>query len=446
MSKLESTQISLKELLAEDGIGECLIQLKALLPANSAKHNEVLAMTTRLNKLNRDVLKNEITQDVYDVEYAQMINLVILFIDELTETDFEAETAETKSKQGSILYQIPATMTLNEESECRIRLAFEESVIIENIRITADTELKSIRVSEIMEVDIIDPASKPNFEIRPMVSKRMFLDKDDFAEWIFFVKPLNSGEHELWLKVSVLEERMGEIVQRDLVMKEEVKILALAPANPPAIVEKVAAYSLQSGGLNQLDVEEDTPRRHRPKIVIGDKSTTEEGTPKKIRIKSNPVLFENVIDPSNFEEGPSPATPSSRPNFIRIISYGMTGLILVLVGSMFVFNFYMDPKTHRDKPVPGPEIDFAKEQLLFQEAIQDTTGQLLAYYMVQYPSGTFVDSAFVVLNSIDADTPLLDSTFLARLQIHLLAKDTARIRNLVDKQLLLLDSIPPKME
>ncbi|MCB0643184.1 MAG: hypothetical protein KDC44_16160, partial [Phaeodactylibacter sp.] len=283
MIDLESIRSALKELLVEDGIGECLLSLKAQLPAGSPKINEILSIETRLNKLNRDVLKNEITQEAYDVEYAQMIQLVLLMVDELQADDFEEQAPGRKSKQGSILYQIPEIMTLDEESECRIRLAFQETAILDNIRITKDTELKSIRVSEIMEVEIIDPAKSPNFEIRPMVSKRMFLDKDDYAEWIFFVKPLKIGQHELWLKVSVLEERLDELVQRDLVMKEMIEILAVPAAGPVLVAEKLAQYSLHSGqAAVQIPPQEPTPaiplfdpeeitRGDRPRIVIAEK-------------------------------------------------------------------------------------------------------------------------------------------------------------------------------
>ena len=48
--------------------------------------------------------------------------------------------------------------------------------------------------------------SKTNFSIRLISTKEQLIIDNDFTEWLFFVKPLNIGNHTLILKVSIIQE------------------------------------------------------------------------------------------------------------------------------------------------------------------------------------------------------------------------------------------------
>jgi len=122
-------------------------------------------------------------------------------------------------------------------------------VIIQNIDLV-DVELKSIRVSEVMEVALIDPNATPAFSIRQINSAEQFLEKGDYTEWVFFVKPLRTGELPLALRVSVVEVVNGKDRKKEIVLEEIVEVLAEAENaadDEAAAGFKNAGYSVSYG-------------------------------------------------------------------------------------------------------------------------------------------------------------------------------------------------------
>jgi hypothetical protein len=109
---------------------------------------------------------------------------------------------------------------------------------------TDDTVIKSIRIAEVMEVELQDRNEEPAFEITTLNSKEQFVDEDYYSEWIFYVKPIRGGEHQLTLVVSVLEEVRGKERRRDVILEEVVTIVADAPVLD--IVYKPTGYATNS--------------------------------------------------------------------------------------------------------------------------------------------------------------------------------------------------------
>ena len=59
------------------------------------------------------------------------------------------------------------------------------------------------------------------------------MEKEEYTEWLFFVKPLREGQFPLLLRVSVVE-KVGEKERvRDIVLEESVVIVA-EPVDEPA--------------------------------------------------------------------------------------------------------------------------------------------------------------------------------------------------------------------
>lgn len=129
-------------------------------------------------------------------------------------------------KQGRLLYQIPDEMEVLEETRCRVRIAFDEKLLLEGIELSPGTELRDIRVSEVMEVQLIDPAEEAAFAIRTFNRSEQFVEKASYTEWIFFVKPLREGKFPLLLRVTVIEQVGNKERARDIVLEEEVNIVA----------------------------------------------------------------------------------------------------------------------------------------------------------------------------------------------------------------------------
>jgi len=223
---LEELKNQLKNLVSK-GIGVAIQDLKHYLPSNSSKYNEVIQLEGQLNLANFNQRNGTVTYSDLQVTYNQIRWNLTTLVDSLKPSDFEVVTTADrtlKSKHGSILYQIPGMMELNKEKRCIVRLAFKEEYLLENIELTSDTEIESIRIAGVMEVELLDPNVQAAFAIRTLNSPDQFIDEDDYTEWIFMVKPLLEGIYPLILKVAVIEMKQGKERRREIVLEEMVTI------------------------------------------------------------------------------------------------------------------------------------------------------------------------------------------------------------------------------
>ena len=178
-AELTELQRSLREILPDpdQGVFAVLAALKKALPEQTEKYNAVFQLETRLNALNKDRIRGILSQEDLDRAYNRITADVLDLIDALRLQDFDAKTAESsvEDKAGSILYRIPHTMEVEESYKCVVRLAFDLDTVIQNIELTKDTVVKDVRVSEVMEVELLDPNATPCFEIRRLNSVEKFL-------------------------------------------------------------------------------------------------------------------------------------------------------------------------------------------------------------------------------------------------------------------------------
>lgn len=228
MTNLDDKILYLKNLLPEDGIVEVLERLKLMLAKNKQRINEIIQIETQLSKLNNDYRFQFITKEAYNSQYAILTKTVIDYLDELTLEDFDTQntTSNNKANSGKLLHKIPDTMQFQKRTKCIVRLAHLEAALLENYTMTEDTVIQSIRISEVMEVDLQDRNEEKAFEITTPNNKEQFLDEGYYTEWIYYVKPIKKGKHELTLVISVLEEIRGKERRRDVVLEEAVTIIA----------------------------------------------------------------------------------------------------------------------------------------------------------------------------------------------------------------------------
>ena len=223
---INELKLEVKNILVEEGLGPALKRMKGALPENSKAYNEIILLEADLKDANLKMVRGSISQDDLDVKYNQLRERFLALVEGLEPGDLEPPSSDKKSKHGSLLYQIPRKMEIEKETRCRVRIAYDEAALIENIELTADTRIKDVRIAEVMEVELIDPAETPAFSIRTFNRQEQFIEKDEYTEWIFFVKPLREGQFPLMLRVSVIE-KIGEKERvRDIVMEETVVIVA----------------------------------------------------------------------------------------------------------------------------------------------------------------------------------------------------------------------------
>ena len=83
-----------------------------------------------------------------------------------------------------------------------------------------------MRISEAMEVELLDPRRGEHFEVYSFSEKEQFIERDAFTEWRFYVTPKREGRHPLLLKVTVLEQVKGRERKKEIVLEELVVIVA----------------------------------------------------------------------------------------------------------------------------------------------------------------------------------------------------------------------------
>lgn len=223
---LHQLKSSLRHLIPES-IGDTFAEIKKHLPEFSAKYSALLLLESRLNEANLQRIEGTISEDDLQLRYNQIRADLLFFINALEVNDFEMPLAGTPAaKTGSLLYKIPSQMTLQKETKCVVRLAFEKESIIRNIELDSDVEIKSVRVAEVMQVELIDPTEPHPFAIRTISDEEQFIEKGDYSEWCFYVKPILEGTFPLVLKISVIEIVLGKERLRNLTYEENIQITA----------------------------------------------------------------------------------------------------------------------------------------------------------------------------------------------------------------------------
>lgn len=265
MKPLQEVRSDLRELVPV-GIADAIKALKDLLPKGSEKYQQVLAFEGRLNETNKNRLFGVISDEQLQLEYNRLRKGILDLINEIDQEDFAQPPASTtpgrKIKYGNILYRIPSTMPLGKEVKCIVRIALNKEIIVQNIDFDEHVQLREARVSDIMQVELLDPAEFPAFKIRSISTPEQFIEENEFTEWLFYILPQRAGVFPLLLKVSVIELILGQERKREIVLEEQVQIVtARAVENEPEIF-KPAGYTLsfsaeESGQPNE-------PERARP--------------------------------------------------------------------------------------------------------------------------------------------------------------------------------------
>lgn len=233
---LPALRDELREILTDD-LAAALHALKELLPENSDKHGLALALRARLNDANRERFRNTLSPDEYlrrvDTIRAECFDL----IRDLEEADFEVQSNAASAKgraarQGSVLYRVPHRMPLRKPAVCTVRVALDEDAILEDIVLDEDVRLRQrVEVSDMMKAELLDPEGDI-FAIRPLSEAEQLVRDTGYTQWLFSVTPRVEGQHQLLVKVSMMEfnAKLDKYVPREVSILETVTIVTEAPA------------------------------------------------------------------------------------------------------------------------------------------------------------------------------------------------------------------------
>lgn len=178
------------------------------------------------NAFNDFTMKGILPRDDYDRTVAQ-INYAMLEMLEKLEKSAIISSGGTKNKNsGRLLHNIPGIMPVGKESRCIVRIAYDDEMLLRDLKTDANTTIQSVRIAEVMGVELVDFNETPAFNIRTITEEEQFISSDDYTQWLFMVKALREGKYPLTLKVTVIEEVNGKERKRDIVLEKEIFIIS----------------------------------------------------------------------------------------------------------------------------------------------------------------------------------------------------------------------------
>ncbi len=400
-----------RELLT-DSIAKALVAMEEHLPPGSSKHNILIALRARLNEANQGRMMGTVSNEDMQLEYNRIRLDLLTLIDGLAEDDFRPPPlgqADGGPQRGVLLHKIPAKMQVGKEEECIIRLAYERAVIARDLELDENVELKEISISKVMHAELIDPSEEPAFAIRTFSDAEQFLQKGEYTQWKYFVKPLREGTFSLLLKVSVVEVVEGKERRRNLSWEEQVQIVTEAAAVEPA--------AFKASGISfAYRPEPAAPLAPQPAggAVKPEKPIQTTGG------DSRGLDFDEIrkIYEPQMPAAPQPSAPSPgrrRAMNIRRLSIAATVLIVIGVALAQLQLFTTESRSPEESVNPGP-VDVDKgaptdtleapeglidkypdngqaEEALWELARKAGERQYYEKYLQQYPEGKYAEEA-----------------------------------------------------
>jgi hypothetical protein len=93
-----------------------------------------------------------------------------------------ASSSKPNSKYGKVLYHIPELMQIQEWTRCIVRLAWDDLLLMENLKLPAEEQvIDDIRLGEVMQVSIEEGRDGDAFEIKSLSSTEQVILVDDYT-------------------------------------------------------------------------------------------------------------------------------------------------------------------------------------------------------------------------------------------------------------------------
>ena len=238
MTKLEFIQ-SIRQFIADGKTEDALHLLREkICDYDTDTLTDATILESRFQNAKSDcVIKGILAREDYDRTVAQVNFAILELLEKMEKTTILLSNASKNKSSGRILHNIPGIMPLGRESRCIVRIAFDDEILTRDFQLTKDTIIQSVRIAEVMGVELLDFNETPAFQIRTITEEEQFLASDDFTQWIFQVKPIHEGKFPLTLKVCVIEEIDGRERKRDIVLEKEVFIIN-QPTEPAAAPQR----------------------------------------------------------------------------------------------------------------------------------------------------------------------------------------------------------------
>lgn len=380
--------------MVADNITGALGAMEERLPNYSPKFNTLIALRGRLNDANRNRIMGVMSNEDLQLEYNRIRQALLELIEALELDDFLPQPlgAGAPGQRGLLLHKIPARMEVNREVVCIIRLAFDEAAIVRDIDLDEDVEVKQIAVSKVMHAELIDPNAEPAFAIRTYSDEEQFLQKGEYTEWKYYVKPLREGTFALLLKVSVVEKVEGEDRRRNLSWEEKVQIVTDA-------VEEEAVFHTVGLAVGDAAAEEE-PGTSRGVFPGQPAAQAGKGGIDYSKLED---MIGQVVNPAPPPFQPMPASPRpqapARRRGINIRRLSIAATILLVVG----IALFQIPAFYSSKSAEVGS-DAAAVQADWKRAKEEPSEEGFKNFLEEHPAAPEAEDALWELARLKSDT------------------------------------------
>jgi uncharacterized protein (TIGR02145 family) len=231
--EFEKIVLGFKELLPES-ISKTIAGLKERMLKSSSKFNDLILFESRLSDADAGAMRDMVSNEELQIAYNKIRTGLLAFIDSLAPEDLttpESGPAETQErKMGCVEYAIPNLMQLEKTTRCMVRIAWDDETIKRILAPDKPGKIESIQVSDVMEVEMVDFSGESAFTIQPINAAEQRIDEGELTTWQFNVKPLIEGTFPLTLKIAVIEPVNGKERKREIVLEENIQIVAVPVA------------------------------------------------------------------------------------------------------------------------------------------------------------------------------------------------------------------------
>jgi hypothetical protein len=343
--QIATLQTNIREAIMDANPDQALALLEDALPANRAKHNQVVLLKSRQSDIVQHTVNNTLSETQLEVMRNNLTSDILLFIDHLIVPDFLQQPAQRPGlKPGHLLYQVPAIMVLQNTYDCLVRVAEELSQVMEGIAEEEDIVVEDIGLSEVMEVEILDAGgtSNPAFDIMLLSDGEQVVDAYSYTEWVFNVRPIREGQHQLILKISVLLTIKGKERTKNVILRRPISVAAKVIKDaPPAQLRRVVALQDEKTAVPLAEETVDTGQFEPP-------------MPPLIMVKELGSKAEAAV-PKTTPTKPPTRRPEIRRKSKRssFTSLAATLLFLVFAGIWLVTSDGMDGLFQKEAPDVG---------------------------------------------------------------------------------------------
>jgi hypothetical protein len=172
---------NIRNLVADGKTEEALNEFQKAAPTFAPNlMSELTLLEAQYNNARKDYLTNGVlSREEYDRTVAR-ITYALLELLEPLEKSALAPLPNTQTPKrgntGKLLHSIPGVMPLAKETRCVVRVAYDEVVLMQDFKKTADTVIQDVRITEVMNVELCDYNEAAAFNIRNITDNEQSTD------------------------------------------------------------------------------------------------------------------------------------------------------------------------------------------------------------------------------------------------------------------------------